>query len=113
MIAVEKLSELLPEAARYAGAASGLLSARVAFGGRDFLLWFRPAAVQVIEWAGNPDKPVEETEAGSAVILNDRIGTGRARYEDTSTVRTVIDFHPEDCTELITRRQSCSRELQV
>lgn len=36
-------------------------------GGQDFILWFRPPAVKVVEWGGNPAKPVQETEAGKRI----------------------------------------------
>ncbi len=53
--------------AEFADAVSGLLSLRVALSGPDFVLWFRPSIVQVVRWAGNPDKPVAETEAGKRI----------------------------------------------
>ena len=63
----EKLSEQYPPSETFADRAGGVLSARVAPGSGDFILWFRPAAVQVVEWGGNPTKPVEETEAGKRI----------------------------------------------
>ena len=46
---------------------SGLLSVRIALDGPDFMLWLRPAVVQVVTWAGNPDKPALETETGMRI----------------------------------------------
>ncbi len=46
--------------------ATGLLSIS-ALADRDFILWFRPPATKVVEWAGNPSKPVEETEKGKRI----------------------------------------------
>lgn len=63
----EKLSEQFTKAGDSAINVTGLLSARIALGARDFVLWFRPPAVQVVQWAGNPAKPVEETEAGRRI----------------------------------------------
>ncbi len=67
VFSTDKLSEVYPDSAEFSNAASGLLSARIALAERDFILWFRPAAVKVIEWAGNPAKPVAETEAGRRI----------------------------------------------
>ena len=63
----ERLAGDYPKAAEFADIASGLLSMRVALNGPDFVLWFRSSIVQVIRWAGNPEKPVEETEAGKRI----------------------------------------------
>jgi len=67
VFSTNKLSEDYPEGGEYSLTASGLLSARIAAGSRDFILWFRPAAVKVTDWAGNPAKPVSETEAGKRI----------------------------------------------
>jgi len=63
----EKLSEEYPASEAFSDIAGGVLSARIAPGAGDFVLWFRPAAVRVVEWGGNPAKPVEETEAGKRI----------------------------------------------
>jgi chemotaxis family two-component system sensor kinase Cph1 len=63
----DKLSEHCPDAESFAVHATGLLSARIALGASDFILWFRPPAMKVVEWAGNPAKPAEETEAGKRI----------------------------------------------
>lgn len=67
VLSTDKLSSLYPEASNFSDTASGLLSARVALGGADFLLWFRPAVTRVVDWAGNPSKPIEETEGGRRI----------------------------------------------
>jgi two-component system, chemotaxis family, sensor kinase Cph1 len=63
----DKLQEDYPPAQEFAETATGLLAMRVALGSNDCVLWFRPPAMRVIEWGGNPDKPVEETEAGRRI----------------------------------------------
>lgn len=63
----DKFSEHCPNAACSAIEATGLLSVRIALGANDFILWFRPPAMKVVEWAGNPAKPVEETESGKRI----------------------------------------------
>jgi two-component system, chemotaxis family, sensor kinase Cph1 len=63
----DKLSEQCQSAEAFSDIASGLLSSRIALGSGDFILWFRPPAQKVVEWAGNPAKPVQETEAGKRI----------------------------------------------
>ena len=63
----DKLSERCPGSERFSDTASGLMSARIALGGKDFILWFRPPAVKVVEWGGNPAKPVQDSEAGKRI----------------------------------------------
>jgi two-component system, chemotaxis family, sensor kinase Cph1 len=45
-----------PQFTSYKNIASGLLALRISRTQRTYLLWFRPEVLQVIEWAGNPDK---------------------------------------------------------
>jgi light-regulated signal transduction histidine kinase (bacteriophytochrome) len=61
------LALLFPHAEEFNNLACGLLSLRIAIDGPDFLLLFRTPVVQVVRWAGNPEKPVEETEAGRRI----------------------------------------------
>ncbi len=67
LLMTERLAATYEPATQFADSASGLLSVRIALGSPNFILFFRPPVVQVIDWAGNPDKPVEETEAGKRI----------------------------------------------
>ncbi|MEO8854456.1 MAG: ATP-binding protein [Ginsengibacter sp.] len=44
--------------------ATGLLACRLSKEVKDCLLWFRPEVITTINWAGNPDKPVEYDSNG-------------------------------------------------
>ena len=55
----DRLGELWPPAAEFAGVGSGLLAVSVSREPRDFILWFRPELVETVTWAGDPTKPVE------------------------------------------------------
>ena len=55
----ESIKTLLPEASDYAERASGLLALPISRSPRDYLVLFRQEMKQSVEWAGNPDKPVE------------------------------------------------------
>ena len=53
------LSGLLPEAAAYSAAASGVLAVPLSLTRPSFLLFFRREVVQTLDWAGNPEKSYE------------------------------------------------------
>lgn len=52
----ETLGKVFPEAEKYKEVASGLLSLRLAE--NKYLLWFRPEALQTVEWGGDPNNKV-------------------------------------------------------
>ncbi len=53
------LSAHYPAAAAYQDSASGLLAIPLAKAQGDYLLFFRPEVMQVVNWGGDPNKPVE------------------------------------------------------
>ncbi|WP_158600917.1 histidine kinase dimerization/phosphoacceptor domain -containing protein [Teichococcus wenyumeiae] len=57
--ATNHLSEQYAPAADYRARASGLLATVISHEEQVLLLWFRAEQVEVINWAGNPHKPVE------------------------------------------------------
>ncbi|WP_458648877.1 ATP-binding protein [Sivoneniella epilithica] len=57
------LSSVLPEAKTFKDSASGLLAVLVS--PRHYILWFRPEVIQTVNWAGNPQKPISQDEAGN------------------------------------------------
>ncbi|WP_084113115.1 histidine kinase dimerization/phosphoacceptor domain -containing protein [Belnapia moabensis] len=57
--ATDRLSKRHGPASAYRARASGLLATVVSHEESLLLLWFRGERAQVIEWAGNPHKPVE------------------------------------------------------
>jgi light-regulated signal transduction histidine kinase (bacteriophytochrome) len=63
-VAVESIAELVDGAEAYAEAASGALLVRSGAEPDDALLFFRREYAQVVNWAGNPEKSVEQTEDG-------------------------------------------------
>lgn len=57
--ATDSLVRDLPEAAEYAGVASGVLAVPIARSRGQLLLWFRPETIQTVSWGGSPcDKPL-------------------------------------------------------
>ncbi|WP_395740161.1 ATP-binding protein [Prosthecobacter sp.] len=56
------LSQQFPPAAAFHASASGLLAIKLSRVEPHYLLWFRPEVVQTVTWAGQPDKPLAESE---------------------------------------------------
>lgn len=59
------LSALYPPAADFRESASGLLAIPLARAQGGYLLFFRPEVIQVVNWGGNPNKPVEVDADGA------------------------------------------------
>lgn len=57
--ASKKLSSVYPAAEQFADRAAGLLVLPVSRTPRDYIVLFRREVAQSVQWAGNPDKPVE------------------------------------------------------
>jgi chemotaxis family two-component system sensor kinase Cph1 len=68
----DRLSEVYPPATMYKSVASGVLSARLSSHGADFLIWFRPEHIEVVNWAGDPKKPVKVSETDGELRLQPR-----------------------------------------
>lgn len=60
----ECLSDQLPEAAGYRTSGSGMIALQMAAGSKDYILWFKPEVLQNIDWAGQPEKVIENGENG-------------------------------------------------
>ncbi len=52
------LSREIPEAEAFKGVASGLLAVSLSKPHGNFILWFRPEVIQIVNWAGDPKKPI-------------------------------------------------------
>jgi chemotaxis family two-component system sensor kinase Cph1 len=59
-----QLPEEYPSAAEHRATASGVLVCRLSRELKEYLIWFRPEVITKVNWAGNPDKPVEISETG-------------------------------------------------
>ncbi|MDN3547820.1 ATP-binding protein [Mucilaginibacter aquaedulcis] len=62
------LSDILPEGAAYAEIASGVLVVELSKELEEYIIWFKPEHIQTINWAGNPNKPIEFDERGMTHI---------------------------------------------
>lgn len=61
----DSLPKLYPVAANFFKVASGLLALSISNIQKHYVLWFRPEVIQTVNWAGNPNKPVEIEETGN------------------------------------------------
>jgi len=59
------LTQAYPAAADYSATASGLLALLISRVEKTFIIWFRPEVIQTVDWAGNPNKPIEIVENGT------------------------------------------------
>jgi chemotaxis family two-component system sensor kinase Cph1 len=62
--ATSRLSGDYPPAIMHKMAASGMLVCRLSKELKEYIIWFRPEVTTTVNWAGNPDKPVEVSETG-------------------------------------------------
>ena len=91
LFSTERMSAVYEKANEFDTVASGLLSIRIALGSPDFVLWFRPSVTQVITWAGDPDKPVEKTDAGERISPRRSFAKWQQTFHDSSEQWTAID----------------------
>lgn len=59
------LSDVYPAAAKFESGTSGLMALAISQVQQLYVLWFRPEVLQTVNWAGNPNKPVEIDAEGS------------------------------------------------
>ncbi|MBC7882018.1 MAG: GAF domain-containing protein [Anaerolineae bacterium] len=62
------LKKLYPAAESFQAIASGVLALKISRTNRYYILWFRPEVIQTVDWAGDPNKPVEVSADGSLRI---------------------------------------------
>lgn len=91
--ATNRLSEVVPEASRYASITSGVLAICISANFEDYVLWFRPEVVETVNWAGNPDKG--PSEAPGTNMLRPR--TSFALWQQEVRHRS-SPWHPAELT---------------
>ena len=63
-----KLPEVYEPARAYSAVASGILACNLSKELGEMMMWFKPEKVATINWAGNPEKPVEPAENGLLIL---------------------------------------------
>ena len=64
LLATDALADRIPRAERFADRATGALVIPVSRSPRDYLVLWRKPLTQTVNWAGNPEKPVESGPNG-------------------------------------------------
>jgi chemotaxis family two-component system sensor kinase Cph1 len=64
LFATDRLPEEFPPALAHKATSSGMLACRLSRELKEYMIWFRPEVATTVNWAGNPDKPVELSENG-------------------------------------------------
>jgi chemotaxis family two-component system sensor kinase Cph1 len=59
-----RFPEIYYPAKHYSGVASGILACILSKELSEMIIWFKPEQIETINWAGNPEKPVENMENG-------------------------------------------------
>jgi light-regulated signal transduction histidine kinase (bacteriophytochrome) len=55
----DRLCDAYPAADAFADTASGIMALSVSRTPRDYVIWFKPEVIRTIQWAGDPNKPVQ------------------------------------------------------
>jgi light-regulated signal transduction histidine kinase (bacteriophytochrome) len=64
LFATRSLTQHYPPAQAFQTVASGVLAMEISRLHHSYVLWFRPEVIQMVNWGGNPHKPVEVTADG-------------------------------------------------
>jgi light-regulated signal transduction histidine kinase (bacteriophytochrome) len=67
-----KFPDVFKPAAAYSRIASGIIACILSKELKEVIIWFKPEKVQTLNWAGDPDKPVE-MDADGAMNLSPRL----------------------------------------
>ena len=59
-----RFPEIFTPARAYSAKASGILACMLSKEMAEMIIWFKPEQLKTINWAGNPDKPVEDNGSG-------------------------------------------------
>jgi PAS domain S-box-containing protein len=68
VFATDSISTHFPGAGSYQDSASGVLALRFSTSTKDFALWFRPEQIQIVNWAGDPRNPVDNSDNGQRIM---------------------------------------------
>ncbi len=96
VFATDQLSQHMPEAAAFAGTASGLLAASISSLHPSYLMWFRGEIVRTVQWGGDPHKPAQ----GDGTRLHPRNSFDVWKEQVRLTARPWLPSHVEAAVEL-------------
>lgn len=99
----DRLPELYPAAEKFKSAASGVIGTRLSTSGLEFLLWFRPEHIEIVNWAGDPKKPMTVSETDGETRLMPR--SSFALWKESVTGRCE-PWHNNDRAAVVELRQA-------
>ena len=82
--ATHSLSALLPATKAYSAEVSGVLAIPFSRSSRDYLMFFRREVVQTVTWGGDPNKPVDVTDAEHRISPRKSFDAWRETVRGTS-----------------------------
>ena len=96
-----RLSEIFGAAKKYKDVASGILACSVSKNPNELIIWFKPEQISTVNWAGNPEKPITNTENGLQGL------SPRKSFEIWSEVvnNTSEKWLPEEITSVLRIRE--------
>ena len=62
------LEQAYPPASQQRETAGGIVALLVSRVQKTFIIWFRPEVIQTVNWAGNPNQPIERDEEGVLLL---------------------------------------------
>ena len=122
VLAIDRLPEVYPPAESFRSVASGVLGARLSSNEQDMLLWFRPEHIEIVNWAGDPKKPMKVSETDGQIRLMPRASfalwkesvTGRCEPWSQDEERAVAELRQSIMEVIINRAaeiESANRAL--
>jgi len=69
----DSLTKCYPEAEEFKDTASGCLAIAISPTQKIYVLWFRPEVIKTVNWAGNPNKPLQTDEDGNLSTVSSEI----------------------------------------
>jgi two-component system, chemotaxis family, sensor kinase Cph1 len=103
VFATDRLPELYEPATGFKAQASGVLAARLSSRDPEYLMWFRPEHIEIVNWAGDPKKPMKVSETDGEVRLMPR--SSFALWKESVTGRC-DPWHKDDKDAAATLRQA-------
>jgi light-regulated signal transduction histidine kinase (bacteriophytochrome)/CheY-like chemotaxis protein len=94
-----ELQLVLPEAATYADQVAGVLAVPISRLARDYLIFFRSEESRFVEWAGDPDKPLETGPLGDRLTPRKSFEIWREEVRGQSTPWIDADHAIADATQ--------------
>ncbi|WP_091016736.1 MULTISPECIES: diguanylate cyclase domain-containing protein [Paenibacillus] len=108
-----KLSSEYETAKAYPDKASGVIYVAISPGQHNYMIWFRPEVVQVVDWAGDPAKAVLKTDDGMRLSPRKSFEKWREVVKSTSYPWATKELSVLPLLKTIVRRQTENQLVQA